>query len=152
VLCQGQEGAVKVPIRNENDNVSSWVGSKREDARNGSFSGSKCAIMASVKTALDACAIGEGEEGDNEVVGVWDRVDMDSVVVRGRMVCKINDSRGMSWCGRDVESVEYSGVGPHETGWDAEDRKGGGEEGSKWGGNGIGREVEGGGVIGGEGA
>jgi len=70
VLRQGQEGVVKVPIWNENENVLAWVGSKREDTCNSSFCSSKCAIMASAKTALDACAIGEGEEGDNEVVRV----------------------------------------------------------------------------------
>ena len=147
MLCQGQERAVKVPIRNENDDVSSQVRSKREDARNGSFSGSKCAIVASAEAALDAGAIGEGEEGDDKMIRMWDRVDMDGVVVCGRQVCKVNDGRGSRWCCRDIESGEDSGVGPRKTHWDAKGRKGGGEEGGKRGRDWNGGEVECGGVI-----
>ena len=40
---------------------------------------------------------------------------------------------------------------PSKTCWDAEDRKGGGEEGGKRGGNWGRGEVEGGGIVGGEG-
>jgi len=53
---------------------------------------------------------------------------------------------------RGIEGVEDAGVGPHKTCWDAEDRERGGEEGGEWGGNGVRREVKGGGVVGGEGA
>jgi len=152
VLCQRQEGAMKVPVRNENEDVSPGVGSKREDTCNSSFHGSKCAIMAGAKTTLDACAIGEGKEGDDEVVRVRDRVNMDGVVICRGLVRKVNDGRRTCWCGRGIESAEDSGVGPCETCRDAEDREGGGEEGGKQGGNGVGGEVEGGGIIGGEGA
>jgi len=77
---------------------------------------------------------------------------VDSVVVRRRLVCKVDDGRRLCQCCQDVESGKDSGVGPHKTCWDAKDRKGGGEEGGKRGGNWIGGEVECGGVIGGKGA
>ena len=57
--------------------MSTWVGPKREDTRNGSFHCRKRTIVASAETALDACAIGEGEEGDNKMVRMWNGVDMD---------------------------------------------------------------------------
>jgi len=97
MLRQGQEGAVQVVIWNEDEDMSSWVGTQREDTRNGSFYGSKCAIMAGAETALDAGAVGEGEEGSDEVVRVRDWVDVDRVVVCGGMVCKVDDGRGMCW-------------------------------------------------------
>jgi len=126
VLCQGQEGAVKVPIRNENECGSTRVGSKGEDTRNGSFCGSKCAIVASAKTALDACAIGEGEEGGDKVVRVRDWVDVDGVVVGGWVVREVDDSLRTCWRCWGGESGEYSGMGPSKTSRDAEYRKGGG--------------------------
>jgi len=152
VLRQGQEGAVEVLVWNENEDMLAWVGSKREDARNGSFCGSKCAIMASAKTVFDACAIGEGEEGNDEMVRVWDWVYVDGVVVCRGLVCKVNDGCSMSRYCWGAEGIEYSGVRPCETCCDAEDREGGGEEGGEWGGNGVGGEVESRGVVGGEGA
>jgi len=54
--------------------------------------------VASAETALDAGAIGEGEEGDNKVVRVWEWVDVDGVVVGGGLVCEVNNGRSECWC------------------------------------------------------
>jgi len=127
VLCQGQEGAVKVPVRNEDGYVLSRVRTKGQDASYGSLHSSKCAIMVGVEALLDACAVGEGEEGNDEVVRVWDWVDVDSVVTWGGLVRKINDCRRPSRCSREVEGGEYAGVGPGKACRDAEDWEGSGE-------------------------
>ena len=81
VLREGQEGTVEVPVRNKDDRVPTRVGTKREDTGYGSLGSRKCAVMASAETSFDACSVHEGEEGNDKVVGVRDRVD-----VYGRMV------------------------------------------------------------------
>ena len=79
------------------------------------------------------------------MVGVGDGVDVDRVVVLRGSVGKVNDGSGTSRRGRGVEGGEDSGVGPCETGGDAEDGEGGRQEGGKRGGDGGGRDIEGGG-------
>jgi len=86
------------------------------------------------------------------VVRVWDGIYVDGVMIRGRMVCEVDDGRRACRHCCNVESVEDTGVGPHKTRWNAEDREGGGEERGERGGDWNGREVEGGGVNGGESA
>jgi len=138
VLRQRQERALEVPVGNKYNDVSSWMGSEREDTRNGSFHSSKCAVVTSAEPALDAGAIGEREEGDDEVVRVWDWVNVDGVVVCRGLVCEVDDgcrTRRRCW---GIKSAEDLGVGPCETCRDAEDREGGGEEGGEGSGNVIG--------------
>ena len=57
VLLQGEEGVIKVPIWNEEDDVAAWVGAKREDPRGGSVDGRGGAVMAGVESSGDARAI-----------------------------------------------------------------------------------------------
>jgi len=143
---------VEVPVGNEDDDVSARVRTKGEDASDGGFRGSERAVMACAVATFNARAIGEGEEGGNEMVRVWDRVDVDGVVVVGRLIRKVYDGLRTRRRCRGVEGVDDAGVGPHKTCQDAEHREGGGEEGGERGGDRVGREVEGGGVMGGEGA
>ena len=121
VFCQGQEGAEKVPIGNKDDSVTARVRTEGKDTRNGSVGGSKRVVMAGPKTAFDAHAIGKGEEGGYKVIGVWERVDVDGVVVGGGLVCKVNDGRGAGWRRQSVEGVEYARVRPCKTSRNAKD-------------------------------
>jgi len=143
---------VEVPIRNKDDGVSARVGSEREDARDGRVDCRESAIVAGTEAAFDAHAISEGEEGDNKMVRMRDGVDVDRVVIRGGMVGKVGDGLGTRRRGWGIEGGEDLRVGPCETCGNTEDGEGGGEEGGKRGGDGVGRNVEGGGIIGGEGA
>ena len=56
VLCQGQEGFVKVAVRQEDGGVLARVGAQGKDAHNSSEGGCKDAVMAGVETTFDACA------------------------------------------------------------------------------------------------
>jgi len=143
---------VEVPIWNKNDDVLARVGSKREDAHDGRFRCCECAIVTSTEAAFDTRAISEGEEGNNKVVRVGDGEDVDRAVVLGGLVGKVNDGLRERRCNRGVEGGEDSGVGPCETCGNAKRGEGGREEGGERGGDGVGRDVEGGGIIGGEGA
>jgi len=80
---------VEVPVGNEDKDWSAWVRTKGEDACDGGFRGSECAIVACAEATFNACAIEESEEGDDEMVRVWDWVDVDGVVVCGWLVCKV---------------------------------------------------------------
>ena len=77
VFREREEGAVEVPIRNEYGGVSTRMGPKREDPRDGRLRSCERAVMASTEAAFNARAISEGEEGSNKVVGVGNRVDVD---------------------------------------------------------------------------
>jgi len=152
VLRKGEERAVEVLVRNENDGMLARVGSKREDARDGRFCCCEGAIMTSAETAFNARAVSEGEESEDKVIGMRDGEDMDRVVIVRGLVGKVNNGVGPRRRSRDVEGGENSGVRPCETCRDAKDGEGGREEGRERGGDGAGRDVEGGGVVGGEGA
>jgi len=152
MLRKGEEGSVEVRIRNKDYGISTGVGPKGEDARNSCVCCSQGTIVTSTETAVNTRAIGKGEEGYDEVVGVGDGVDVDRVMVLRGMVGQVNDGLGTSRRGRGVEGREDSGVGPCETCGYAEDGEGGRQEGGERGGDRGGRDIEGGGVVGGEGA
>jgi len=65
VLCKREEWAVEVPVWNKDDDVSTWMRAQGEDACDGCLSSGERAIVAGAETALDASAIGEGEEGND---------------------------------------------------------------------------------------
>lgn len=77
---------------------------------------------------------------------------MDSVVVCGGGVGKVNDGCRPSLCDWECEGVENMGMGPHEACRNTEYWKDGGEEGSEGGGEGSRGSVDGGRVEEGEGA
>ena len=85
------------------------------------------------------------------MVGVGDGVDVDRVVVLRGSVGKVNDGSRTCRRGRGVEGGEDPGVRPSETCGDAEDGEGSRQEGGERGGDGSGRDIEGGGIVGGEG-
>ena len=103
--------------------------------------------MAGAESPLNTRAVREGEEGDNEVVRMWDGVDVDGIVVRGWMVCKCSDGLGPQRSRWEAECAVDSGVGPCETSGDAKCREGGREKRGEGGGDRGGGNVEGGGVI-----
>ena len=123
------------------------VGTRGKDSGYGSLSSRKGAVVAGAESPLDACAVCKREEGDDEVVRVWDGVDVDGVVVGGRVVCKRDDGLGPSRSCWEAECAMDLGVGPCETGGDAKRQKGGGEERGEGGGDRGGGNVEGRGVI-----
>ena len=102
MLPQGQEGVIEVPVRNEDDDVVTRVGTEGEDSSDGSFGGHRGAVMTGAESSLDTCAIREGEEGSDEMVRVGDGVDVDCVVIRGWVVCKRNDGLGPCRSRREV--------------------------------------------------
>jgi len=126
MFCEGEEGAMEVPVRNEDDDVSARMRPEREDACDGRFRSCEHAVVTSAEAAFDASAVSEGEEGNDKVVGVGNGIDVDRVVVHGGLVGKVNDGCGTCRRGRDVEGGEDAGMGPCETCGNAEDREGGG--------------------------
>jgi len=50
------------------------VGTKGEDTSDCGINSCKCAVVTGLEASLDASAIYEGEEGDDEMVRVGDRV------------------------------------------------------------------------------
>jgi len=76
MLCEGQEGAVEVAVRQEYEHVVASMRAERKDACNGGFCGSKDVVMARTKPMLNAGTIKEREESHDEVIGVGNRVDV----------------------------------------------------------------------------
>ena len=118
---------MEVAVWNKDDCVMTRVGTKGEDASNGSVSSCNCAVVTGSEASFNACAAREGKEGDDEVIRVWDGVNVDGVVVSWRIVGKVGNGRCSSLRGWEGEGIEDSGVRPCETCRNAEHREGGGE-------------------------
>jgi len=101
---------VEVPVGNKDDDVLARVRTKGEDACDGGFCSSECTVMACVEATFNARAIKEGEEGDDEMVRVWDRVDVDGVVVFRGSVRKVCNGCGARRRHRGGEGVDDAGV------------------------------------------
>ena len=57
MLLQGEEGVVKVPIWNKEDDVAARVGAKGEDPGDGSCGGRRGAVMAGAESLFNARAV-----------------------------------------------------------------------------------------------
>ena len=142
----------EVLVWNEDDDVVTRVRTEGEDSGYGSLGSREGAVMAGAEPPFDTCAVCESEEGSNEVVRVWDGINVDGVMIRGGLICKRGDGLGSGWVCRKVKCTVDAGVGPCETGGDAESREGGREKRGEGSGDRGGGNIEGGGVIRGEGA
>jgi len=142
----------EVLVWNEDDDMATRVRTKGEDSGYGSLSSREGAVMAGAESPFDARAVCEGEEGGNEVVRVRDGINVDGVMIRGGLICKCDDGLGSGWVRRKVKGTVDAGVGPCETGGDAESWEGGREKRGEGSGDWGGGNVEGGRVIRGEGA
>ena len=82
---------MEVPIGNKDNCVATRVGTERENTCNSGLSGYQCAVVARAESPGDANAVCECKECRDEVVRVWDRVNVDCVVFRWGLVGKVND-------------------------------------------------------------
>jgi len=109
--------------------VLAQVRAKRQNSHNSSLCGCKDTIMAGVESLSSTQTIDECKERHDEVIGVWDRIDIYRGVGGQGEVGNIKDCLSVSWCSWEKEGAEDSWVGPCEIHGDAESGEGGREEG-----------------------